>query len=128
MSFSYDPGTPVGLIRLMIDDTQAQYAAFQDEELLAYLNLEGGSSVKLAASDALMTLAKNRVWIAQKITMLDLVTDGPSVAAEMRAQAKELRRQALEEDPNGQFDWAEQVGNAFSERDRIYKQFLRGAI
>lgn len=114
-------------MRLFLDDTQEQFAAFQDEDLNALLNAEGGS-VKLAASDGLLILAKNRAWILQKITMLDLTTDGAAVAAEMRAEAKELRRQALEEDPSGQFDWAEQVGNAFSERDRIYKQFLRGAI
>lgn len=60
--------------------------------------------------------------------MLDITTDGPAVATGLKELAAEYRRQALEEDPTGQFDYAEMVYNAFTERERIYKQFLRGAI
>lgn len=90
----YDPQTPVGQVRLLIDDADAN--VFSDLELATFLNLNGGSVLK-AAAQALLMVAGSEVRLAKKITSQDLQTDGPAVAAELRAQAKQLRAQADED-------------------------------
>ena len=87
----YDPAKPVGQVRLLIDDTDAR--VFVDAELNTFLDLNGGSVLK-AAAQALLMVAGSEVRLAKKITSQDLQTDGPAVAAELRAQAKQLRAQA----------------------------------
>jgi len=87
----YDPQTPVGQVRLLIDDTNAN--VFSDLELATFLNLNSGSVLK-AAAQALLMIAGSEARLSKKITSQDLQTDGPAVAAELRAQAKQLRAQA----------------------------------
>ncbi len=87
-----DPTTDIGLVRLLISDTDPTAILFTDAEITAFLTLEGGT--KRAASQALDTLASNEVMVSKVIKTLDLATDGAKVAAELRARAAVLRSQA----------------------------------
>ncbi|MCG5464224.1 hypothetical protein MED01_002389 [Micromonospora sp. MED01] len=96
--FSNDLTQPVGMVRLLITDTSDVPAnqLFSDEQLSALLVMEGGG-VKRAAAAALDIISHSEVLISKKITTQDLSTDGPAVAAELRAQAKALREQARQD-------------------------------
>ena len=48
-------------------------------------------NIRLAAADALETIAVSEVLVSKKIRTQDLTTDGPAVSAELRALAKRLR-------------------------------------
>jgi hypothetical protein len=82
--------TPVAKVRLLIADTDVDNQLFTDEQLEGFLSIEG-SRIKRAAAQALDTIATSEVLISKKIRTLDLQTDGPAVAAELRARAKQLR-------------------------------------
>lgn len=96
MSFTYDVTTERGKVRLLITDVQAATSIFADAEIDAFLALEGGV-VKRAAARALATIAANEVLVQKRIRLLDLQTDGPAEAAELRALAKQLRDEAADE-------------------------------
>lgn len=123
MSFTYDPNSTIGLIRLLADDTNEAAATFSDEELTAIYNLY--SDPRLAAARALEVLAADTLRVQGKIKLLDLETDGPDLVKALLSMAKSLRDEV---EAYAGFDWIEQVTNSFTERERIYKQFLRGAI
>lgn len=95
----YDPSQPRGQVRLLIDDTAFGAQVFDDNELDAFLSLNGGSVLK-AAAQALLMIAGSEARLAKKLTSQDLQTDGPAVAAELRAQAKQLRAQSDEDAAN----------------------------
>ncbi|MEV5211335.1 hypothetical protein AB0K35_28065 [Micromonospora sp. NPDC053740] len=103
--FSNDLTQPVGMLRLLITDTSDVPAdqLFTDEQLSALLAMEG-HVVKLAAASALEIISRSEVLISKKITTQDLSTDGPAVAAELRAQAKALREQAAKDRSDGGLD------------------------
>jgi hypothetical protein len=88
----YDPTTDAGLVRLRINDRDA--VIFSDDEISAFLTVEDGW--RRAAALALETIASSEALILKVVTTLDLQTDGAKLGAELRAQAKELRRQAGE--------------------------------
>lgn len=94
---AYDPASTVGQIRLLIDDTNTDSPVFSDAELNAFLDLNDDSVLR-AAAQALLMIAGSEARLAKKITSQDLQTDGPAVAAELRAQAKALRLQADEDE------------------------------
>lgn len=108
-------------------DRDPEAYLFEDEELEAFLSLEGGS-VKLACALAFETIAADQAFVLKAIKLLSLSTDGPKVAAEFRAQAKELRAQAAEEGLSslGSFDVIEQVLDHFTARELRAKQVVRG--
>jgi hypothetical protein len=88
-----DPTTDVGMTRLLCTDVNATAPIFTDDQIAAFLTLEG--SVRLGAAVALETIASCEALISKKIRTEDgLSTDGPAVAAELRARAKTLREQA----------------------------------
>lgn len=90
---------PLGKVRLLISDT-ADLAAnrlFNDAQLDSFLEMNG-NSVKRTAAAALLVVAGSEVLLSKKIRTQDLATDGPAVAAELRAQAKVLTDQADTED------------------------------
>jgi hypothetical protein len=89
---SIDYSTDRGRARLLINDTDED-PVFSDEEIDVFLALEGGS-VKLAAAQALDTIADDEALTSKAIRSQDLSTNGPSVAAGLRARAKELRTQS----------------------------------
>lgn len=95
----------IDTVRLLIADTSTDETKrlFTDAQLASFLALNGGR-VKKAAADALDAIAISEVLVSKKIRTQDLATDGPAVAAELRAQAKRLRDQDAEEDEeNGDF-------------------------
>lgn len=129
MSFTYDPSTDRGLVRLLIGDIRSDLPnspIFQDAEIDAFLTAEGGS-VKLGAALAAETIAFNEALVQKKLKLLGghVETDGPATAAALRASAKAWREQ---EDSSGAFDVAEQVVDQFTYRDRIFKQAQRGGF
>lgn len=90
---------PLGKVRLLILDTSDVPAdrLFEDEQLDAYLDMAGGS-IKRTAAMALRTVALSETLLSKKIRTQDLQTDGPAVAAELRAQAAVLDAGADAED------------------------------
>lgn len=89
---SIDYTTNTGRVRLLINDTDID-PVFSDEEIGVFLALEG-DSVKLAAAQALDTIADDEALTSKVIRSQDLSTNGPSVAAGLRARAKDLRTQS----------------------------------
>jgi hypothetical protein len=127
MAFTYDTTTDRGLVRLLLSDINSSNVIFQDDEIDAFLTLEGGN-IKRAAATGKEAIAVNQLLLLKVIKLLDIQTDGSAVARELRMQAKELRDQAKEEEgieEGGAFDWAEQVLDPFSARERLWNQRLR---
>lgn len=125
MTFSTDPTTDIGKIRLIIGDKDGQYPIFQDDEIQAFLDMAG--DVRRAAADALDAIASDQVMVLKVVRTLDLQTDGAAMSRELRQHAKSLREQANAADAgNGDlFDIAEFADDAFSQRERVWKQALR---
>lgn len=97
---STDPTTDLGMMRLLCTDLDEVAPLFTDVQLQALLDLEAGN-IRLAAAQALDTIASSEVLISKKLTTMDLSTDGPAVAAELRARAGALREQAAGVDVTG---------------------------
>lgn len=98
----FDPSTNLGMVRLLLSDTDFNQQVFTDEELTALLTLEGGS-VKRAAAQAIDTNATNLVLAMRVLKTQDLTTDGAKVADAMRAHADRLRAQADASEDDGFF-------------------------
>lgn len=123
MAFTYDVSTDRGKVRLLITDVQEANPLFQDAEIDAFLTLN--TSVRLAAAAALEVIAASEVLVLKKIVNLDLETDGPAVARELRELAKQLRAQ---DSSIGAFDIAEQIHDDFTLREYWLKQAQRELI
>lgn len=94
----YDPTTPTGQVRLLINDTQEPPAqVFTDPEITAFLLLED-SNVKRAAAQAVDTIADDEALTSKVIKDHDLATDGAAVADALRKRAAVLRAQADRDD------------------------------
>ena len=119
-----DLTTDVGKVRLLIPDRVETDFIYSDEELEAFLGLEG-SSVKRAAALALETIASDQAYTLKAIKLLQLTTDGPKVATALMQRATKLREQAEVDEATeagGGFDIAEWVLNPFTELERYTKQ------
>lgn len=125
MSFTYDPTTDRGRVRLLVTDVDAAQALFSDAEIDAFLAIEGG--MRRAAALALETTASNEALVQKATRLMDLTTDGPAVAKELRERAASLRAQADRDDlvDGSAFDWAEMVTGPFGARERIETQWIR---
>jgi hypothetical protein len=88
VAIDYD--TPLGQVRALIADVDESNLLLSDTQISAYLSIEHGR-VKRAAAKSLEAIATSEVLISKKTRTLDLQTDGPAVAAELRALAKQLR-------------------------------------
>ncbi len=82
-------------VRLLIADVDPSNWLFTEDQIDAFLTLEGG--VKRAAAQALDTIASSEALVSKVIRPQDLSTDGPKVAAELRKHAQSLRAQAAAE-------------------------------
>lgn len=128
MAFTYDTTTDVGKVRMLIPDRVEDGAIFQDAEIDAYLSMND-SNVRRAAAEALETIASDEVMTLKVMSTLDLTTNGASVSSALLERAKVLRARAEEDDAGeegGGFDYAEMDVNAFTHRERVYKQGQRG--
>lgn len=95
-----DPTTNIGVVRLLITDVDPGDPLFTDAQITGFLTLEG-DNIRLAAAQALDTMARSEVLISKVIRTQDLQTDGSKVAAELRASAASLREQAAERNNDG---------------------------
>jgi hypothetical protein len=122
MAATYDLSTLIGQVRLLITDTDVDNPIFQDAEITAFLTMQS-NNVKLAAAQALDSIASSEVLTQKVMKTLDLQTNGAAVAKEIRAHATELRRQVTDDDAG--FDVAEMVVDDFTHRRAVYNDILR---
>jgi hypothetical protein len=88
---TYDGGaTPLGLTRLYAGDSDINSAVFSDSEL-SNLLLQAGNVPTLAASLALEAAASDNGKLAYLVHIGEYQKDATKLAAELRAQAQELR-------------------------------------
>ena len=125
MAFTLDYSTDAGKLRLLISDIDSTNPIFQDDAISAFLSIALGGNIKRAAATALMVIATNEVLVQKRIKLLDLQTDGPAEAIQLRLLAKELKEEAEAEEVTGSFDWAEQINNPGQWAEYIYKDTLR---
>lgn len=85
----------VDTVRLLIADLDPDNRLMRDQDLDVFLTLND-SDVYLAAAAALDTIATSEALLSKKIRTQDLATDGPAVAAELRARAGQLREQSAD--------------------------------
>lgn len=91
MTWTYDPSTDIGKVRLRVSDTDTTRRVMDDEDYQAFLDMAGGSVV-LAAAMALETIAVNEVLCLKVVNLMGaIVTDAASAAKQLLAQAKTLR-------------------------------------
>lgn len=88
-----DYTTPVGQVRLLVCDVDESHQVFTDDQIQAFLALEG-QNVKRAAAQAIDTNADNEALASKVLRSQDLSTDGAKVADAMRKHADRLREQA----------------------------------
>ena len=87
--------TDVDRVRLLISDVGGESGSdyiFDNDQIQGFLEME--NHVYSAAALALRTLAGNEALLFKRITILELKTDGPAVAKELRELAKELDNRA----------------------------------
>lgn len=108
-----DYTTTIGQVRLLIPDTEqlddpknvdahAQYI-FSDAQIQAFIALYN-NNIKRAAAAAKLALATSEALIGKVIKTYDFSTDGAKLAAELRAQAKQLQDEAREDDMYDSYD------------------------
>ena len=127
MTYTYVLSTDVGKVRLMIPDRIEIGAIFQDAELEAFLEIEGGR--KEAAALAIETIATDEALVQKVMTNQGLSTNGAATAKALMDRAAQLRKQAAaasDEDLDGMFDFGQPVYSPFSARDAIWNEALRG--
>lgn len=121
MGFTFDPSTDLGKVRMLCTDTDPANPLFDDGTIQAFLDVENGV-VKLAAAQALDTIANSQALLLKKTVIGDLQTDGPALAAALRAGAKNLRDSLANE---VDFDWAEQATTVFGAREILWNDIRR---
>lgn len=93
MANTYDVTQVSGRVRLLLNDVSAPWV-FSDEEINAFLELEG-QNVKRAAAQAIDTNADNEALASKVLTDTDgKATDGAKLADALRKRAATLRAQA----------------------------------
>lgn len=95
-----DPTTNIGAVRMLITDLDEVSPLFSDAQITRILAL-AGSRILRAAAIALEAVAVSENLISKRIKTLDLTTDGPAVARELREMAKQLKDQDDDTDENG---------------------------
>lgn len=128
MPATYDIKTEQGKVRLLISDIggkDGKQFIFEDDEIQMFLDERGGVP-KLAAADALRTVAGNEAQVQKRITFLELKTDGPAVAKELRELADSLEkayRDATSEDEDN-MEIADMNTGGLSEQGLIDRRVL----
>ena len=125
MAFTYDLSTEIGQVRLLIPDRVDAGHVFEDDEIQAFLALEG--TVREATAGALETIASDQAMVLKVMRLLDLQTDGAKVSDALLARAAKLRQEAendLAAAGEG-WAWAEMVTTDFAARERIVDESLR---
>ena len=120
-----DYSTDVAKVRSIISDIDDTDQILNDEVIQAFIDMALDNNLYRAAAQALFAIAINEVLVQKRITLLDLKTDGPAEAIQLRLVAKELRKIADDEELTGAFDWAEQVNTSFQYDELLVKEALR---
>ena len=120
-----DFSTDVAKVRLLISDIDDAQQIFNDQAIQAFIDMALDNNLKRAGASALLTIATNEILVQKRIKLLDLSTDGPAEALQLRQLAKQLREEADEEEIDGAFDWAEQINTTAQWDERLYKDRLR---
>ena len=103
------------------------HVSLLNESICTFLHLQGNDwDVRLAAADALDSIATQQALIQKKIKLLDLQTDGPALAQALRAHAKALRDRVLADEPG--FEIIEQINDKFGYREKVVKDWMRQGI
>lgn len=126
MTAIIDFSTSTNKVRLLIGDIDVTDKIFNDSAIDAFIAMALDNNIKRAAAQALLVIAVNEVLVQKRIKLLDLSTDGPAEATALQALAKELIRQADEEEVDGAFDFAEMVDTPFQYDEFVVKDRLRG--
>lgn len=124
MSYSYDLTTDRGRVRLQIPDHDETALIFQDEEIDAFLAIEG--SVAGALAGALETIASSEALTLKVIQLLDVRTDGAKLAAELRARAQAIRDRLSTPETSASFAVAQLVYDQFGLLEHLRNEGLRG--
>lgn len=141
MSFSYQLGAnpTIDAPRMLIADTDATHAIFQDEEILMASNVDqiqayipngqgalavvsSQPSARRVAAVLLDALAANKARLSAALKVLDINVDSTKAAVELRATAQQLRDTEMN---SGNFAITEMVQDQWGARERVWKQLLR---
>lgn len=125
MTFTYDPITSRGRVRLLVADVDSTNAVFTDDEIDTFLALE--VDVFTSAALALETIAVNEALVLKVIQTLDLKTDGAKLAEVLLKRAAALRERGGD-DPTvdtDDFAIAELALPVFGIRQRMQNEILR---
>lgn len=118
---TYDPTTDAGKVRLLIMDVDVNNETFSDAEIAAFLAMEG-DDVRLAAAQALDTIAINEALVLKVIRNMNLSTDGAKLATTLMERAEKLRDRV---DESGDLDYAETIWNDWVDRDYVRNDLVR---
>ena len=124
MSFTYDLGTNLGKVRLLIRDTDTtdpERQLFQDNEISFFLS-QNDQILRLAAADALEALAANAALLAKIQQIGGYKIDSTKMAEAIRKQATRYRE--LEEEVPA-FGYAEQTLSVFSSWEILINELQR---
>lgn len=142
MSFTYDPTTPLGKVRLLIPDTDSANVIFSDQEITAFFEIQqmqfqssmffsppGGrnlpsSPVSLlrVAALAIGVIASNQAKLSQITQILDVHLAPDKAAQQLREQAREYR---TIDDEAGAFAIIEQCATGWAFSDRFWNVVQR---
>ena len=116
-----DVGNPLGKVRLLIADMTEGNFIFPDDNIQAFLDIQG-QDIFAAAANALEVMAANEVMVLKRIRLLDLQTDGPEVSRELRQLAKTYREQS-EYDEDAGFEIANLGADEFTQRTLAWNYY-----
>lgn len=126
--FTYDLATDIGTVRLLIPDRVAANAIFTDAEIQAFIDIYPGR-LRYAAAEAIDTIAVDEALVLKVVSLLDVTTDGASVAREMRQRANRLRETSDNDDEaantDSGFDVAEMALGAVHDREQYVNEAVR---
>jgi hypothetical protein len=126
VTFTFDPTTDLGKMRLLVSDTDTTRQILQDEDLQAFIAIAG--HYWPGAAMALDSIATNEVLTQKVLTIMGTSTDGAKVAKELRARAQQLRADYKTFGPVAElgFATAEMPDGVFSREEMLLKQYQRG--
>jgi len=123
VAFTYDLATDVGKVRLLIGDTTTPGELFQDGEIQAFLDLNGGTDVFSAAADAVLAILADKALLAKVVAIGDYSESSVSVGQQLRSLAADLRERAQSVPADG---YAETIWDPFSHRTKLLHERLQG--
>jgi hypothetical protein len=107
--------TDIEKVRLLISDVGGESGSeflFEDTDIDTFLEMS--PNVFNAAAVALRTIASNEAQVAKRIKFLELETDGPAVAKELRMLADSFDKSA---DDLSEWDIANMGADFFARRE-----------